>query len=89
MPKKQQIKDLFIAELINTPQYQIVLDIKQAILNEIAIPNIQHQIIYNFKTPQTDYDIEVIKMCMIIEFGFSTNNISSNCVVIEMSNFIN
>ena len=35
MTSKQEIKDLFVAELKNTPQYQIILDIKQLILNEI------------------------------------------------------
>ena len=88
MTSKQEIKDLFVAELKNTPQYQIVLTIKQIILNEIAAPNIQAQVIYNFETPQTDYDIEVIKMCMQIEFGFTTNNISSNSVIIDMYNFL-
>ena len=86
---KQQIKDLFVAELKNTPQYQMVLTIKQIILNEIATPNIQAQVIYNFEKPQTDYDIEVIKMCMQIEFGFITNNISSNSVIIDMKDFLN
>ena len=88
MTSKQQIKDLFVAELKNTPQYQIVLTIKQIILNEIATPNIQAQVIYNFETPQSDYDIEVIKMCLTVEFGFTTNNISSNSVIIDMSNFL-
>ena len=88
MTSKQEIKDLFVAELKNTPQYQIVLTIKQIILNEIAIPNVQAQVIYNFETPKTDYDIEVIKMCMTVEFGFTTNNISSNCVIIDMSKFL-
>ena len=88
MTSKQEIKDLFVAELKNTPQYQTILTIKQIILNEIAAPNIQAQVIYNFETPQTDYDIEVIKMCMTIEFGFTTNNISSNSVIIDMSNFL-
>jgi len=88
MSSKQEIKDLFVAELKNTPQYQTVLTIKQIILNEIATPNIQAQVIYNFETPQSDYDIEIIKMCMTIEFGFTTNNISSNSVIIDMSNFL-
>ncbi len=88
MSSKQQIKDLFVAELKNTPQYQTVLILRQIILNEIATPNIQAQVIYNFETPQTDYDIEVIKMCMQIEFGFTTNNISSNSVIIDMYNFL-
>jgi hypothetical protein len=89
MSSKQQIKDLFVAELKNTPQYQIVLTIKQIILNEIATPNIQPQVIYTFETPQTDYDIEVIKMCMTVEFGFTTCNISSNSVIIDMKDFLN
>ena len=89
MSSKQEIKDLFTAELLNTNQYQIILAIKQLILTDISIPNIQAQVLYNFETPQTDYDIEVIKMCMIIEFGFSTNNISSNCIIINMADFLN
>jgi hypothetical protein len=89
MSSKQQIKDLFVTELKNTPQYQMVLTIKQIILNEIATPNIQAQVIYNFETPQNDYDIEVIKMCIQIEFGFITNNISSNSVIIDMKDFLN
>ena len=88
MTSKQEIKDLFVAELKNTPQYQTVLTIKQIILNEIATPNIQAKVIYNFEIPQSDYDIEVIKMCMTVEFGFTTNNISSNSVIIDMSNFL-
>ena len=89
MSSKQEIKDLFVAELKNTPQYQIVLILRQIILNEIATPNIQAQVIYNFETPQTDYDIEVIKMCMTVEFGFTTSNISSNSVIIDMKDFLN
>ena len=89
MSSKKEIKDLFTAELLNTNQYQIILAIKQLILTDISIPNIQAQVLYNFETPQTDYDIEVIKMCMIIEFGFSTNNISSNCIIINMADFLN
>jgi hypothetical protein len=88
MSSKQQIKDLFTEELKNTPQYQIVLTIKQIILNEIATPNILPQVIYNFETPQTDESINIIKLCMIIEFGFDTNNISCNAVIIDMSNFL-
>ena len=89
MSSKQEIKDLFVAELKNTPQYQIVLTIKQIILNEIATPNILSQVIYNFETPQSDYNIEVIKMCLTVEFGFTTSNISSNSVIIDMKDFLN
>lgn len=86
---KQLIADLFKAELLNTPQYQIILTIKQIILNEIATPSVQPSIVYNFETPQTEYDINVINMCMMVEFGFSTTNISSYAVVINMADFLN
>lgn len=89
MTSKQEVRDLFVAELKNTPQYQIVLTIKQIILNEIATPNIQSQVLYYFENPQSTYDIEVIKMCMTVEFGFTTNNINDTWVSIEMSNFLN
>lgn len=88
MSSKQEIKDLFTVELKNTPQYQIVLNIKQVILNEIATPNVQPQVIYDFETTQTDVEVGIIKMCMIIEFGFDTNNISSNAVIIDMKQFL-
>jgi uncharacterized membrane protein YciS (DUF1049 family) len=88
MSSKQQIKDLFTAELINSPQYQIILAIKQIILDEIATPNVQSQVVYNFETAQSEYDLEVIKMCMILVFGFCTNNLSSSGIIIEMSDFL-
>ena len=89
MSSKQLIADLFIAELLNTPQYQIILTIKQIILNEIALPNIKSQIFYSFETPQTEYELEVLKMCMMVEFGFSTNNLSSSCIIVNMADFLN
>lgn len=88
MSSKQEIKDLFTVELKNTPQYQIVLNIKQIILNEIATPNVKSQIIYEFETTQTDDEVGIIKMCMIIEFGFDTNNISTNSIIIDMKKFL-
>jgi hypothetical protein len=88
MASKAEIKDLFVTELKNTPQYQTVLILKQIIINEIAVPNVQAQIIYNFETPQSDYDVEVIKMCMLVEFGFKIDNISGSSVVIDMAKFL-
>ena len=46
MSSKQEIKDLFIAEIKNTSEYQIVLKLKQFILDEIAAPNIHE--IFNY-----------------------------------------
>ncbi len=88
MTSKQEIKDLFVAELLNTPQYQTVLTIKQIILNEIATPNIQSQIFYNFDPMITEEDVGIIKMCMKVEFGFDVENISVGGVCIDMKKFL-
>jgi len=88
MSSKNEIKNAFEAELKNTPQYQIVLNIKNLIIQEIATPNIQSLVIYNFQIPQNEEERNIIKMCMIIEFGFSTDNMNENCVIIEMIKFL-
>ena len=88
MSSKQQINDAFTLELKNTPEYQIVLDMKSVIMAEILAPNVQSQVIYNFSSSQTDEQVNLIKMCMIIEFGFTTNNISNNAVIIDIINFL-
>ena len=85
---KNLIKDLFIAEIKNTPEYQIVLNIKEFILNEIATPNIQEIVLYNFETPLNKEQQNNIKLCMIVEFGFSTDNMSEYCVFIDMKEFL-
>ena len=88
MSSKNLIKDLFIAEIKNTPEYQIVLQIKQFILNEIATPNIQEIVVYNFETPLSKEQINNIKLCMIVEFGFSTENMSMYSIIIDMKQFL-
>jgi hypothetical protein len=88
MSAKDEIKNAFTLELKTTPQYQIVLAIKNLIMQEIATPHILSQIIYNFETQQTDEEVNIIKLCMIVEFGFDTNNISSNSVIIDMKYFL-
>jgi len=88
MSSKQEIRNAFTAELMNTPEYQIILNIKQTILNEISAPHIEESVVYNFETPLTIEQMNNIKLCMILEFGFYTDNISSNCVFIDMKNFL-
>ncbi len=88
MSSKQDIKDLFITELKNTPEYLIVLAIKQRIINEILTPNIQNQVIFNFETEQSKYSQGVISMCGLIEFGFKLENISEMAVIIDMDKFL-
>jgi hypothetical protein len=88
MSTKEEIKDLFIAEIKNTPEYQIVLQMKAFILNEIATPNIQEEVIYYFETPLNKQQLKNIQLGMIVEFGFSTNNVASDCIFIDMRKFL-
>lgn len=88
MTSKQEIKDAFTADLKDTREYAIVLAIKAVILDEIAKPNVKSQVIYEFTPSLTEEQMGIFKMCMIVEFGFDTNNISSNAVIIDMKNFL-
>jgi len=88
MSSKQEIKDLFVAELINTPEYQIILNIKQLILNQIATPNIQEAVVYNFENPLTKDQQNILSLCSIVEFGFKIDNMNEFCVVIDMKKFL-
>ena len=88
MTSKQEIRDAFIAEIMNTPEYQIILNIKQTILNEISAPNIEETIVYNFETPMTKEQLNNIKLCMIVEFGFYTENMSMYSMIIDMKKFL-
>ena len=88
MSSKEEIKVLFIAEIKNTPEYQIVLQMKAFILNEIATPNIQDEVIYYFESPLNKQQLKNIQLSMIVEFGFYTNNMSTNCIFIDMRKFL-
>ncbi len=88
MTSRQQIKDLFIAELLNTPEYQIVLRVRQLILDQIAAPNIQRHVVYNFEQPLTTEGVEVLKMCFLVEFGYLLNNVSQFSLVVDMIRFL-
>jgi len=70
MASKEEIKTSFTAELKNTPEYQIILNIKQRILDYIATPNIQRTVNYDFDRYVGQEEQANIKMCSIIEFGF-------------------
>lgn len=70
MASKEEIKTAFTAELKNTPEYQIILNIKQRILNDIATPNIQRTVHYDFDKYMGQEEQVNIKLCSIIEFGF-------------------
>ena len=87
MSSRQEIKSLFEVEIKNSADYATVLKIKQYIINEIITPNINENVVYNFETPQTEEQINNIKLGLIVEFGFS-GIISENYVVIDMKKFL-
>jgi hypothetical protein len=70
MTSKEEIRTAFIAELKNTPEYAIILNIKQKILDEIAAPNIQKTIHYDFDRYISLEEQSNIRLCSIVEFGF-------------------
>jgi hypothetical protein len=88
MTSKEEIKNAFIAELKNTPQYQIILTIKDLIMNEIVRPNVQQRILYNFDRYVENEEQEIIKMCSIVEFGFEPAFINESFIDIQMKNFL-
>ena len=88
MTSKEEIKTAFIAELKNTPQYQIILTIKQIIMDDIVRPNVQQRILYNFDRYVESEEQEIIKMCSIIEFGFEPAFINESYIDIQMKNFL-
>jgi hypothetical protein len=88
MTSKQEIKDLFSTELRNCSIYQEVLLLKQAILAEIAAPNVNMFMSYNFTTKLTDDEVSTFKMCFLLEFGWIEQNVSTYSVSIDMSKFL-
>lgn len=88
MTSKQEIKDLFIAELINTPEYTDVINIKALIKHEIETPNIKQFIKYVFSLPKSEEELAVLNMCMMVEFGFKSESITSKYIVIDMIYFL-
>jgi hypothetical protein len=70
MSSKEEIKVAFTAELKNIPEYQVILNIKQLIMNEIETPNINRRVVYDFDRSMTYEERNNIILCGIVEFGF-------------------
>lgn len=87
MSSKDEIKTAFIAELKNTPEYQIILNIKQRILNDIATPNIQRTVHYDFDRYVGQEEQANIRLCSIIEFGFEIF-VNDFCSEVYMDKFL-
>jgi hypothetical protein len=88
MSSREEIKVAYTNELKLTPQYQIVLKLKQHILDEIHAPNVQPFIKYDYDHQQTLEDLDVIRACILIEFGFLVYTTDLDFIQIEMIKFI-
>ena len=88
MASKDEIKVLFINELKNTTLYNEVLNMKQKIIDEIITPKVQKYVVYEFSRILTDEEKDIIKMCMLVEFGFTTDNLNNQSIIIDMEKFL-
>lgn len=87
MSSKDEIKNAFTAELKTTPEYQIILNIKERILNDIATPNIQRTVHYDFDRYIGQEEQANIRLCSIIEFGFEIF-VNDFCAEVYMDKFL-
>jgi hypothetical protein len=85
---KLNIRNIFMAELMNCKEYTLVLNMEKYIIESINTPFIQEHLKYIFETPQTPEEIETIRLCQKILFGFSSEEINSEYCIIEMKNFL-
>lgn len=87
MSSKEEIKVLFTQEICNTQEYQIALNIKNYIIEQINTPNIQENVVYMFSNPLSKDGQEILKMCLTVLFGFY-GIVNENGVVIDMRSFL-
>jgi hypothetical protein len=87
MTSKAEIKDLLVIELNNSPEKAIFTAMKNYIINTIVEPSIKLQVIYNFETPLTEDNIQVLKLICVNEWGFEPY-IISDYSIINMEKFI-
>ena len=89
----EEIKGLFINEIMNSSQYQLGLKIKDLIKQEIITPNINFSFIYQLQN--SDYvDINnkqheetILKMALKVILGFQVE-INMGSVIVIMDKFL-
>jgi len=93
MSSFQEIKILFTNEIINSPQYQIGLKIKDLLIADIQAPKINYSFIYEFQ-PQDyqdinnkEYEENIIVLTLKLILGFEVEHIQGGIVII-MKHFL-
>lgn len=93
MSSFQQIKGLFTNEIINSPQYQIGLKIKDLIITDIQEPKINYSFIYEFQPGDyqdinnKEHEENIIILALKLILGFEVEHIHGAIVVI-MNKFL-
>lgn len=93
MTSFQEIKDLFTSEIINTPQYQIAVKIKNLIIQDIIQPNVNFYFSYELQNSDyTDNDSrsnenQIILMSLRLILGFDCE-LRSTTIYINMNKFL-
>jgi hypothetical protein len=93
MSSFQQIKTLFTNEIINCPQYQLGLKIKELIIADIQAPKIKCSFIYEFQpedyqdlnSKEDEENITVLALQLIL--GFEVEHIQGG-IVVAMDKFL-
>jgi hypothetical protein len=83
---KQEIKDLLIVELNNSPEKQTFNNMKSFVVNTIVEPSIQLQVIYRFENSLTDDSINILKLICVNEWGFAPY-MTIEYAIINMASF--
>jgi hypothetical protein len=65
-----------------------VLKIKDFIMASIAAPLIQETLKYEFEEPQSEIQLENIRLSQIILFGFYSTEMTPDYCIIDMRKFL-
>ncbi len=93
MSNFEEIKNLFTNEIINSPQYQIAIKIKNLLVQDIIAPNINYSFSYLLTNEDyvdvnnKDYENVIICMALKLILGFEVE-INMGSVIIVMKKFL-
>jgi hypothetical protein len=97
MSSFEEIKGLFVNELINSPQYLVATKIKNLIIADILAPNINYSFSYIFvdsdyvDVNNKDYEENIICFCLKVILGVESeliNSVVSRGVIVLMKKFL-
>jgi hypothetical protein len=96
MSSFSEIKNLFVSEILNTPQYQVALKIKNLLIEDILAPNLNLTFIYIFQdedysTSNKDHEENIIFYSLQLILGFEVglyNDGINRGIQIVMKNFL-